>query len=348
MNLITSITDSPLNGRPAASPSLTNNNTGNMRNNVDSNGFLPDSFEPNEKEVILGRGKQVGSHPGNLRFKEIVLAHIEEYSAAQTKALKTSILSQIVKNIRDNSEYKAGFVKQDMKSARWTIAEDSAARIATAQVFRDALHENYKSSKVFKQQRRNNRKNMAKKQREMREAITAQQGSANMQGFLPPLTYTTSSAAVPTIHPLPLQLRHQQMLTGQQQMQQQQWSAKCTQRQAGGAQDQIAGHLSTVLASCTRRTSDSLSSYSEASAALPNVPAPGYGQSLSIADPSSTQADNDGSFQPVNINNIDTMSILYNHFGVAGDDSTDPFEPTPISEEANTISETYGRIPRQL
>lgn len=174
--------------------SVASTNSSQMENDLGSSSFLPESFEPTDNEVILGRGKQIASHKGNKLYKEIVLSHIKEYSAAQTKALKSSILSHIVNKIRANSAYQAGFVKQDGTTGRWMIAEDSAARIATAQIFRDALHDNYKSSKHFKQQRRQDRKGMAKKQKELREAkehsLLYQQREVFQQTFPPSVIST--------------------------------------------------------------------------------------------------------------------------------------------------------------
>jgi hypothetical protein len=168
---------------------------------------LPESFAPTESEVILGRGKQVTSHPGNMRYKEVVLSHIKEYSAAQTKALKSSILSQLVSNTRNSSAFLAGFVKQDSSTGRWTVAEDSAARIATAQIFRDALSDSYKSSKQFKQQRRQDRKGAAKKRhkesRENREQESLlDQHREMMQALSLPLPTTNSMANL--LHPQPV------------------------------------------------------------------------------------------------------------------------------------------------
>ena len=270
--------------------------SGAIQNDMANNRFLPELFEPTENEVILGRGKQIASHPGNILFKEIVLSHLQEYSAAQTKALKSSILSHIVNKIRNNSIHKAGFVKQDSETGRWNIAEDSAARIATAQIFRDALHDNYKSSKHFKQQRRNDRKSVAKKQKAVREANNAL--SLAQQGYNP-LAFPPASAA--------FQL-HQQVRNG------------------SGVQDQLMGSLHNVLAGFPRTSSsdsESLSSMFEASAALPNIAVPSAAVAVASKDAKE-----------------DVVSILCNHFGTK--DDSNPFEPTPISENAIIISDNQG------
>lgn len=277
-----------------------------MHDDVASSRFLPDSFEPDDNEVILGRGKQIASHPGNVRFKEIVLSHIQEYSAAQTKALKSSILTHIVNKIRNNSPHQAGFVKQDSETGRWCIAEDSAARIASAQIFRDALHDTYKSSKQFKQQRRNDRKSMAKKRKAMREATERSMG-LSQQGYTP-LSFPPASTD--------MQLRPQELAMGR-----------------GGTQDHLMGHLSSVLANFSRThgtaRESSVASMFAASSALPNISVP----SISSADTSHVVASNESK--------DDTVSILYSHFG--GKDDSNPFEPTPISEEAMIVPDSQGQ-----
>ncbi|CAB9514048.1 Nitrilase family, member 2 [Seminavis robusta] len=193
--------------------------------------FLPESFEPTENEVILGRGKQVATHPGNKRFKEVVLSHIKEYSAAQTKALKSNILSHIVSKIRGKSSFQAGFVKQDNSTGRWMVAEDSAARIATAQIFRDALSDSYKSSKQFKQQRRQDRKGLAKKQKLVREnreqeSLLQQHQDMFQTLSLPPITGSSQLA----------------------QLQQPPHQSPASQLQYPGVQDRLVGRLNNVLA----------------------------------------------------------------------------------------------------
>lgn len=273
-----------------SSSSTSSSDLGNSR-------FLPEDFEPTEKEVILGRGKQIASHPGNKQYKEIVLSHIKEYSAAQTKALKSSILSHIVNKIRSNSAYQAGFVKQDGTTGRWTIAEDSAARIATAQIFRDALHDNYKSSKAFKQQRRQDRKGLAKKQKELREAGKGQQSLVYQhQGGM--MFQQRNQAAYPA--PIP-------SFAGVQ--------------QAPGVQDQLVGQLNSVLEQL--KGDGSLSS-------IFSTPLPVKEEAFEFnTAAAAVPAVND------NHKESETVAILFDHFGSKLEDpTTNPYEPTPISDDA--------------
>jgi hypothetical protein len=118
--------------------------------------ILPEYFTPSHKEVVVGRGKKVAAHPGNKRFRELVKAELKEYSEANTKAHKSSIILRVLKEIRDNSEY--AFVKQDLSTGRWYKVEETSQRITTAQAFRDAMGDNYKSSRRHKKQKREEEK----------------------------------------------------------------------------------------------------------------------------------------------------------------------------------------------
>ena len=103
--------------------------------------------------ITAGRGRKVANHIGNDRFQELIHAQLFDYSRAKTKASKSSIILRVLKAVREGSPV-GGFVKQDSKTKRWFTLEDAAARISTAQAFRDALSGNYRSSKQYKQQKR--------------------------------------------------------------------------------------------------------------------------------------------------------------------------------------------------
>ncbi|KAL7570269.1 hypothetical protein ACA910_020690 [Epithemia clementina (nom. ined.)] len=113
---------------------------------------LPVDFIPSEDDVICGRGKKCYSHIGNDRFKIRVHSVLGLYRSARTKLDKSKVLNMVVEQVRQNSP-SGGFVKQD-ETGRWHEVGDFLAREKTSQVFRDALHENYKSSSVSKKKRR--------------------------------------------------------------------------------------------------------------------------------------------------------------------------------------------------
>lgn len=116
--------------------------------------LLPEDFTPSEDDVICGRGKKCYAHVGNDRFRLRVIGMLGEYRKARSKLDKSKVLSDVVEQVRLNSP-RGGFVKQD-NSGRWFEVGDFLAREKTSQAFRDALHENYKSSNVAKKKRRQN------------------------------------------------------------------------------------------------------------------------------------------------------------------------------------------------
>jgi hypothetical protein len=113
---------------------------------------LAEGFVPGPDDVICGRGKKSYSHVGNGRFRERVVAMLDEYSRAKSKLDKSSVLSDVVEQVRRASP-AGGFVKQD-ESGIWYEVGDFLAREKTSQAFRDALHDRYKSSNVSKKRRR--------------------------------------------------------------------------------------------------------------------------------------------------------------------------------------------------
>jgi hypothetical protein len=115
--------------------------------------LLPEDFKPGIDDVICGRGKKCYSHIGNERFRQRVLGMLDKYSQARSKLDKSSVLNDVVEQVRVASP-RGGFIKQDEATRRWFEVGDFLAREKTSQTFRDALHEHYKSSSVAKKKRR--------------------------------------------------------------------------------------------------------------------------------------------------------------------------------------------------
>lgn len=115
--------------------------------------LLPEGFGPGNNDVICGRGRKCVNHVGNARFRDIVAGYLERYSNATAKLEKSYILSDIVCKVRQASP-NGGFVKKDPLSGRWYEVGDFLAREKTSQAFRDALHNQYKSSNTAKKKRR--------------------------------------------------------------------------------------------------------------------------------------------------------------------------------------------------
>jgi hypothetical protein len=58
---------------------------------------------PAKNDVICGRGKSV-AHPGNQRFRSIILGRKEDYKKANRRDLKTQITLEIVSELRQGPD----------------------------------------------------------------------------------------------------------------------------------------------------------------------------------------------------------------------------------------------------
>lgn len=112
---------------------------------------LAENFVPGPYDVICARGKQATQHPGNVRFRQIIQQHKEEYSLATNKVERSLIVSRIVDSVREFSP-NGGFVKKF--GSRYCEVGDSVAREKIGQCLRDQLHSKYKSSTKAKKSRR--------------------------------------------------------------------------------------------------------------------------------------------------------------------------------------------------
>jgi hypothetical protein len=101
-------------------------------------GSLADSFEPNEYDVVLGRGKGKYNRPGNKRFRAIVQKSIPNYLTAKTKMGKTFIFNSILDEVRSQDNGNARFVRYDTKIG-WVEMGDDQVRDKVGHVTREAI-----------------------------------------------------------------------------------------------------------------------------------------------------------------------------------------------------------------
>jgi hypothetical protein len=64
---------------------------------------LPCTFQPGPQDVICGRGKFTSEHEGNLVFREILEASVQEYAAATSKLDKSLIVSAIIRKYEERN-----------------------------------------------------------------------------------------------------------------------------------------------------------------------------------------------------------------------------------------------------
>jgi hypothetical protein len=85
---------------------------------------------PNRLDVLLGRGKPIQEHIGNLRYHALLCNKQSAYEAAR-KFDKMEIAKQIVDEVHS---YSGRFLKQE--GAGWTIVDDTVARGKVSHAFR--------------------------------------------------------------------------------------------------------------------------------------------------------------------------------------------------------------------
>jgi hypothetical protein len=114
--------------------------------------FFPITWKPTSNWVIIGRGRFVKEH--NKPFMDLVSDFASAYSGATTKQEKSSILDDIVEQVHAR---QGGFVKHSPELECYRVVEDALARTTTAQALRDQLSHMFRSSRKFKQERRQKR-----------------------------------------------------------------------------------------------------------------------------------------------------------------------------------------------
>jgi hypothetical protein len=115
--------------------------------------LLPADYQPTEDDVLCGRGFK--SWKGNQRYRATVNSRVEEYAAANSKSEKSWILVGIVASVREKKHPTSGrFLRKCPETDRWYDVGDFLAKEKTSQYFRDALHDQYRSSGPSKYKRR--------------------------------------------------------------------------------------------------------------------------------------------------------------------------------------------------
>ena len=156
---------------------------------------LAPDFIPGPYDVICARGKAASSHPGNVRFRQIIQDFKPRYCKAPTKLEKSLLVSDVVEAVRGCSP-DGGFVKKF--GNQWCEVGDSVAREKIGQCLRDQLHSKYKSSTKAKKEKR----------RELR-ALDKDDEEIEKSGSLPvspvPLPLEPQSSMYSLTMPLPLE-----------------------------------------------------------------------------------------------------------------------------------------------
>lgn len=100
--------------------------------------------EPNDDDVLLGRGNHVNYHPGNIRFRQLAVAKSPAYAAAKAKGDKRAkdvITTQLVDEVTENG---ARFLREveavdEPKDCVWEVVTGQVVSTKVRQAMRDAL-----------------------------------------------------------------------------------------------------------------------------------------------------------------------------------------------------------------
>jgi hypothetical protein len=107
-------------------------------------------FQPSEYSVICGRGKASYAHTGNHRLRMLASMFVEKYSETGCcKKEKSTIASHIVAITRESGGL---FCKYEQGA--WFEVGDNFAHEKVSAMFRDMLHNQYRSSAKAKTARR--------------------------------------------------------------------------------------------------------------------------------------------------------------------------------------------------
>ena len=120
---------------------------------------LPDDYSPDDTAIICGRGKACTASAGNRRLKNIVKAHIEQYSRATHKTDKTKTVNSILDTVRGIHNDQGMFVRKHDDG--WWEVEDTIAREKVGCMIRDILHTQYRSSSKAKFEKKKRRKSLS-------------------------------------------------------------------------------------------------------------------------------------------------------------------------------------------
>ena len=83
--------------------------------------------EPNDNDVLSGRGKRIDVYSGNVDFRSLIAAHKARYLTAMSKTEKAHITAEVVEAVR-GLDPPGRFLKQDPKDGAWWDIGDVEAR----------------------------------------------------------------------------------------------------------------------------------------------------------------------------------------------------------------------------
>ena len=100
--------------------------------------------EPNDNDVLLGRGNHVNYRPGNVRFRQLASAKSLAYTNARTKKEKDAIAAQLIQEVSESGgrflrEVVSSSTDQKQLCAVWEVMTGQIVSTKVRQAMRDTL-----------------------------------------------------------------------------------------------------------------------------------------------------------------------------------------------------------------
>ena len=110
-------------------------------------------LHPETSDCILGRGRAIDQHPGNVKFREYLHQPevLRQYQDTP-KYMKYQVAAPIQKTLQE--DHNVRFLKEHPSGRGWMIADDAAVRNKILRTFRRFItqHQNQAQSKTARQQ----------------------------------------------------------------------------------------------------------------------------------------------------------------------------------------------------
>jgi hypothetical protein len=146
--------------------------------------------------VIMGRGKEATNAIGNRRLQILVETQLGNYLKAKSRREKSFVVAHVLETVQGACP-EGGFVKFDGRN--WWEVDDNSAREKIGSMFRDRLHDQYKSSTKAKMARIREIKAQERSEKDLDSSTGGDE------------TNSSSSSATIDVEPLPLNAFSQQV-----------------------------------------------------------------------------------------------------------------------------------------
>jgi anaerobic ribonucleoside-triphosphate reductase len=94
---------------------------------------------PTDEDILCGRGRPCGKHPGNKKFSAAIKANLQTYDEASKRLDKSNLVASILRSLQENG---ARFIKQDRRTKKYHELSDGQAHEKTGHAIRDLLKQN--------------------------------------------------------------------------------------------------------------------------------------------------------------------------------------------------------------